>query len=424
MRMTSKSTLFWLMLPLVLASNFLCAETRPSASFKNTMQQIVDDYYKSHSKKEGFTAVAASVLLPQDKTQNGHDIQTVVVGTMGLAPFNQPIKPSDLFEIGSITKSFTALIVLQLQTEGKLSLEDKLGKWLPEYTQWKKITLRQLLTMTSGIPNYSDEPAFLKALYANLARVWTNQELLAYAHPEKPIKMNAQNAFDYSNSNYILAALIIEKITNDTFEHQLQQRILNKDEYFANTFYPLGADAASILKEINKRRIHGYYFDNKTNHNIDTFKNNLSWAGSAGALLANTEDVVHWVQLLYHGLLIEATYRERALAEMEAVVSLKTGKRIPTVTAEDPKGFGLGIGYFYDKATNQRFWAYEGSTLGFRVMYLWQPCNDVTTVVALNSKAGEGSSKTTISDDIAQANLALYQAILQQYPNFQCGSIK
>lgn len=391
----------------------------PDALLVKKMQGIVDDYYKTYSDKEQFTAIAASVLIPHDKHLDLKDIKTVVSGTMGIPPLNQPIKPDNLFDIGSITKSFTALILLQLQAEGKLSLQDPLGKWLPQYAQWKTVTLRQLLNMTSGIPNYSEDEELLKKLYGDLTHVWTNEELLAYAHPDEPLKTNPKERYEYCNTNYILAALVIEKATQDTYENQLKQRILDKG-YLNDTYYPAGSDGATVQKAILNRRVHGYFYNESTKKLVDTISNDLSWAGAAGALIATTEDVVRWVQILYHGTLIIPQHRERSLAELEALVSTATGKPIAQVTEKDPKGFGLGVAAVYDKHSRQRFWFYEGSTLGFRVMYLWSPCNDVTTVVALNSKGGEGNAHSAIGDHIHDANQKLYEMIMQQNPQLRC----
>lgn len=390
------------------------------AVIQKGMQVVVDDYLKKYSKQEDFTAIAASVLIPHDKDIDPNDITSVVAGTMGYPPFNQPISTDNLFDIGSITKSFTALIILQLQTEHKLSLNDSLGKWLPQYKQWKDVTLRQLLNMTSGIPNYSEDPDFDKEMMANLGHVWTNEELLTYAHPDKPIKINKNNRYEYCNSNYILAAMVIEKAGNDSYEHQLKKRILNSDNFLNDTYYPAGADGVATGKEIKSRRVHGYFYDEHLKKQVDTINNDLSWAGAAGAIVANTEDVVRWVQLLYHGTLFNPVFKERALAELESVVSTKTGLPIAKVTAKDPMGFGLGVAYHYDQQSGQAFWTYEGSTLGFRVMYLWNPCNDVTTVVALNSKGGEGNPKSNMGDHIVDANLNLYRMILKENPELQC----
>jgi D-alanyl-D-alanine carboxypeptidase len=337
---------------------------------------------------------------------------------MGKAPLLQKVTPNDLFDIGSITKSFVTVLILQLQTQQKLSLDDPLGKWLPQYSQWSKVTIRQLLNMTSGIPNYSADPAFEKQMEANLNYSWSDEELLTYAHPEKPIKMDEKNLFSYSNSNYILAAMIIEKVTNDNFAHQVEQ--LFKQGNLNNSFYLAGAKAAATKKQISSRLTHGYFYDESTKKLIDTFDGNLSWAAAAGAIVANTEDVTRWVQLLYRGTLIEARFREDSLADMETIVSMKTGHPIPAVSETDPAGFGLGVGAYYDKASKQKFWVYQGSTLGFRFMYIWNPCNDITTVAALNSKAGEGEPDSKMGNHILQANLDLYQAVIKNHNELQC----
>lgn len=379
-------------------------------SLKEDLQQIIYEYYKTHHEKENFTAISASVLVPKDKIIDKKEIHTVVIGTMGLTPFDKPITPDNVFEIGSITKSFTAFILLQLQTEGKLSLQDPLGKWLPQYPQWKNVTLRQLLNMTSSIPNYSINATFEQKVLKNLNYAWTNKELLTYAHPDKPLTKNNDNLYEYNNSNYILAALVIEKVTNDTFENQLKKRLLNQPT-LANTYYPTGADGKAVEKAILKNKVHGYMYNPETKQLVDTINNDLSYGGAAGAIVATTENVVQWVQLLYHGTLINPIYRENALSELESIVSLKTGKPIKAVTPEDPAGFGLGIASRYDTDTKQRFWVYKGSSLGYTVMYYWKPCNNVTTVVAINSKGNE---------PIDTLNIQLYKAILKHNPKLDC----
>ena len=212
--------------------------------------------------------------------------------------------------------------------------------------------------------------------------------------------------------------MVIEKVTNDSFSHQLE--LLFKQGNLDNSFYLAGDQADVTKKKISNRLTHGYGYDESTNKLIDTFEGNLSWAGAAGAIVANTENVIRWVQLLYHGTLIEARYREDSLAAMETLVSMKTGRPIPSVSEEDPAGFGLGVGAYYDKATKQKFWVYQGSTLGFRFMYFWNPCNGVTTAVALNSKAGEGAPGSKMGNHILQANLLLHEIIMKNHVELQC----
>ncbi|WP_298627997.1 serine hydrolase [uncultured Legionella sp.] len=399
--------------------SILCAATPPYDELdKDYIQHVVDDYFKKYNKREQFTAISASVLIPHNGMMQLEEIKTAMSGRVGYPPFSERLTAEHVFDIGSITKSFTSLILLQLQTEGKLSLDDLLGTWLPQYPNWKDVSLRQLLNMTSGIPNYTNDPEFAKQVEQNLGRVWRDEELIQYAHPENPLQINQDNRFDYSNTNYILAGLIIEQVTHDTFANQLEERVINQGNFLNNSFYLAGPDGATVCEAIAERKMHGYYFDSNSNKVVDSFSNDLSWAGAAGALVTNTEDVVRWVQLLYHGTLFNPLYRETALAELMSVVSMKTGLPVSTVTEDDPHSFGLGVGYFYDKESKLKFWTYQGSTMGFRVMYFWQPCNDVTTVVALNSKAGDPDSKMV--NHIVEANMSLYYAIIEHYPQLRC----
>ncbi|OEH46499.1 Penicillin-binding protein 4* [Legionella parisiensis] len=186
--MKLKSQLLGFVLSSFMASPILYAGSETSSALTNQLQQEINAYYNKYSKKEKFTAIAASVFIPQNQMNYKKEIKTVVFGTMGYPPISQPITSNNLFDIGSITKSFTALILLQLQTEDKLTLDDPLGKWLPQYPNWKNVTLRRLLNMTSGIPNYSEDDEFSKEMESHLDKIWTNEELLKYAHPEKPLK--------------------------------------------------------------------------------------------------------------------------------------------------------------------------------------------------------------------------------------------
>lgn len=386
----------------------------------SSYEKIISSYYEHYRNKEHFTAIQAAVFIPQSNNSSPAAIKTFAHGRVSDAHDAPPVDNQNLFEIGSITKSFTALLLLQLQVAGLLSLDDPLGKWLPQYSNWHAVTLRQLLNMTSGIPNYSEDPEFSKKMYANIGRVWSNQELLKYAHPERPLAKERSNLYEYSNSNYILAALVIEKVAQKSFSQQLKDKIINSTHGFTTTFYPVGDENPQEKEAIAARLVHGYYYDENTHKLHDTVQENLSWAAAAGGLVSTSAEVLHWVDLLYHGKLLPKAKQEQALTEMKTVVSTNTGKAIKSVSAADPLGFGLGVVAFYDATLKQKFWVYKGSTLGFRVVYLWQPCNNIITVVSINSKGGEGNSQYTEGDESTKLSLDLYKNILQQHPNLQC----
>ena len=125
-----------------------------------------------------------------------------------------PVSPDALWQIGSNTKAFTAVMLLQLEADGKLSIDNTVGKWLPQYPAWRTITIRQLLDMTSGIPDYEGQPAFDSGEAAGTG--FSAARLVGYVAGEV-----TGDVWNYSNTNYILAQMIIQKVTHDSYADQL-----------------------------------------------------------------------------------------------------------------------------------------------------------------------------------------------------------
>lgn len=156
-------------------------------------------------------------------------------GTAGVADreTKRPPYPADHFRVGSITKTFTATLVLQLEAEGRLGIDDTVEKHLPGVVRGhghdgRHITVRQLLNHTSGVYNYLNDPALHQIgpiWLEHLHETWTTAELLAVAM-SKPPPAAPGKRFVYSNTNYLLAALIVEKITGHSYEDELHRRII------------------------------------------------------------------------------------------------------------------------------------------------------------------------------------------------------
>ncbi len=398
------------------------ASTEPLHFAHQKIQSTVDNYLATRGKVEHLTGIAVAVFLPQKIGSQEGTIQSFYAGNEGQAPFDKPVTAKTLFEIGSITKSFIAALLLQLEGEGKLSIEDPVGKWLPQYPQWKDVKIKDLLNMTSGIPNYSANEQFDKIMEEDMTRQWSDAELLQYADPAKPIAPRSETHFDYSNSNYILAGMIVEKVSNTKIADQLQKRLLTP-LLLMNSYYPAGENGQVLLEKLIPLMAHGYTYDEKTEKLIDITKNNLSWAGAAGAIVSDISDVIHWVQALYNGKMFGENYRQKALRELKTVVSIPGGKEIANIDAQQKDGFGLGVGYFYEPKLENRFWAYEGSTLGYRVAYIWSECSNLTVAVALNSKAGEGNPSSPQGDGIKDLSLQIYKNIMEMHPEYNCKNL-
>ena len=327
-------------------------------------------YLKAHGSDERISAAGLSVRLP------GHR-RTIDVGagTMRIGG-TRPVRSTRVWQIGSNTKAFTSVMLLQLEAEHRLSIDDTLGKWLPRYRQWRGVTIKRLLNMTSGIPSYDNSRGFYRAFAANPHRRFTVRQLVAYATAGKPT-----HGYSYSNTNYILGEMIIKRVTRDSYRHQLRTRII-RPLHLHNLHYRPHRYPATLTR----REPAGYFFNRQLPGlsrllGRDVSRTTLSWTRGAGGIISTTHDMTVWEQALYHGRLLPR-HQQR---ELRSLVSSKTGRPIRHTTPSDPEGFGLGIAQMTHPEIG-RFWFYEGETLAFRTLHVYLPRSRVIFALALNSQ--------------------------------------
>ena len=209
--------------------------------------------------------------------------------------WNIPNTPDTKFRLGSITKQFTAMLIMQLVEKGKLKLNVPITTYIPDYPkeQGEKITIHQLLTHTSGIPNYTDQPSFV-----NIMRSPTTPIDLIKTFWNLPLEFKPGTKFKYSNSGYIVLGYIIEKVTGKTYEEMLKDKI----------FEPLGMKNSGYdhTADILPKRASGY---NKIGTNYFNAQYlDMSVPYSAGALYSTVEDLYLWDQALYTNKLLSEKY--------------------------------------------------------------------------------------------------------------------
>lgn len=328
-----------------------------STSYADTLQKALDEA----RIKNDVSAMQMTILMP------GKEPLHVVSGTTMKAKKSPSITPDTLFQIGSDTKSFTSALILKLSLEGKLKLSDKITQYFPEYKLWKDVTIWQILHNNSGIPSYSKIKPFQKKLFANPNYIWTPSELLG-AVAKKKLEFKPGHGWDYSNSNFILAGMIAEKVTNKSLKDLYEEYFFDKLN-LQNTYYSIHPYPTEILN----RMAHGY-----SEKNRDVTADNLSWGASAGAIVSNTTDLATWAHALFHGKVVP----ESALKEMMTVVSTKTG-----LTEKNPKeGYGMAVGTRINKNYG-RWWGHEGETLGYHAIFVWYPEHDITIAILTNGQA-------------------------------------
>ncbi len=346
------------------------------AALASSQQKALAAYVAMRAEPEHISAASLSISLKGA----GENIN-LAAGTTEYPDAGAKNTPDDLFEIGSITKSFTSVAVLRLEAAGKLTIEDRLDKWLPQYPAWKDVTIRQMLDMTSPIPGYDNQPAVAHVMGADPGHRFTPEELVAAAYPHDG-KPEPVSGWTYSNSNYLLAQMIVEKAGGKPYAdvvRELFDLAGMKNSFYEQDFYPAS---------ITGRMVSGYFFNHGPSDAAlapllgrDVKNDSVSWMQGAGGVVSSMQDVALWVRALYEGPLLA----DRQRGELMTVVSDKTGEPVAGPSKEQPGAFGLGVGAGYRPAFGA-YWYYQGMTLGYRVLYGYFPSNGAVVVVGLNSQ--------------------------------------
>lgn len=215
----------------------------------------------------------------------------------------EAMRPGMKFRIGSNTKSFTAVVVLQLCDEKKLSLDDTLSEHLPEYPQWGSVTVRQLLNMTSGIYNFTDDEAFWGGVLADPLKEYKPEQLVAVAAAH-PVVTPPGGEWYYSNTNYVLLGMLIEKVTGNSAGAEITKRTV--DELgLKHTEFATGPDMTGEYA-------HGYWDDPATAKLADITRINPSMAWTAGCMVSDAADLGVWVEAVVKGKLVsDASLKEQ-----------------------------------------------------------------------------------------------------------------
>ncbi|MFI9051933.1 serine hydrolase domain-containing protein [Streptomyces sp. NPDC053427] len=262
-----------------------------------------------------------------------HDQRGQWVGSAGVRKLGEAAKPptNGHFRIGSITKTFTATLVLQLVAEGRIGLDSPADDYLPELDLDRRITVRMLLQHTSGLFSFTGEvyddgtvvpggvPGVGKEWMDNQFRTYRPEELVRLAL-SKPARFEPGTDWSYSNTNYVVARLLIEQVTGRSYAEEMRRLILR----------PLGLTGTVVpgaSPEIPEPHAHGYYgYEDAGEWKVaDTTRFNPSWISAAGDMISTSQDLHTFFSALMSGKLLPAPL----LAEMR--------------TPHPKMGYGLGV---------------------------------------------------------------------------------
>ncbi|WP_308466592.1 serine hydrolase domain-containing protein [Rathayibacter soli] len=376
---------------LLLASG--CAATAPAKPHAATTSAPTPTLDSS-------TAAALQKALDGTRTQAGSPgaIAEVTspagtwIGSSGTAAqgTDTPVTPDDRTRIGSLTKTMTATILLQLVEEHKLSLDDTIGKYVPGMPNGDTATLRQLADMTSGIPSYTASTAWQNAVFADPQKQWTPQSLVDFEKGQ-PADFAPGAGWAYSNTNYVLLGMVIEKVTGEPIATVFNKRIFEPLKMTHSSF-PVGTNtiASPYLSGITEQG----QPDGKT---ADATEFSPSIAFTAGQVISTLSDLEKWSDALFtgHGILTPAMQKLRR----DSII-----RNIPPNTAQ--AGYGLGIG------DRNGWWGHDGEIPGYNTVLFHNYALDTTIIVIVNSDVPFGPADAQQSP--AQAVFAALVKVLSK----------
>jgi CubicO group peptidase (beta-lactamase class C family) len=268
-----------------------------------------------------------------------------------------PIAPEMVLRIGSVTKQFTAVAVLLLASEGRLDLDAPLRVWLRDYPEpGAAATLRQLLTHTAGIPDYTNDPGFWKTACLDRGP----DELIA-GWKDKPLDFPPGTGWNYSSSGYILLGRVIEAASGRTYARFLEERIFGPLG-LKRTFYD---EAAMIVRG----RVKGYDKESDGYRNTPCVSMNLAYA--AGALVSGVDDLVKW---------------GKALCFDERLLSTEwRGQLLAPVTLPDGRPTSYACGLDIQEQSGRRMICHGGGGGGFASFVAYVPDAGLTVAVLSNN---------------------------------------
>lgn len=264
----------------------------------------------------------------------------------------RPARPGLVHRVGSVSKTFTAVAILRQVEHGTIELDAPVGRYLPELLpgeRGRRITVRMLLNHTSHIAEYlpqlfpSTQDGSPASLDDNRFHTFTKEEIARLGIGGTPTGEPGTVPGSYSNTNYVLAGLLLEKVTGENAEHHITREIIHRaglrETSFPRTPYLPGPHSkayTSLFGLVDPPREYSVY--------------NMSWANTAGAIVSTTDDLTRFHRALSRGELISPTQ----LAEMHKTVTVAAGQR--------QRGYGLGI-YTFDLPCG-RFWGHDGGVFG------------------------------------------------------------
>ncbi|TAF83041.1 MAG: class A beta-lactamase-related serine hydrolase [Runella slithyformis] len=281
-----------------------------------------------------------------------------------------------VFQIGSMTKQFTAIAVLMLEEQGKLNTSDTITKYIPDYPNGNKITIHHLLTHTSGIKDFTK----MKSL-REIAQKEMTPKMLVDFFKNEAVDFEPGEKFDYNNSGYVLLGHMIELVSGETYEDFVTKHIFQKVGMNQSRY-------ATDRQIINKR---AYGYQKKESGYVNKTLINFSVPFSSGSLMSSLSDMLKWQDALNKNVLLKAENSQKAF------------KTYKLNSGED---FTYGYGWHIREMNGVASREHGGSIFGFKSMGVYIPSEDIYVIGFSNCDC---NSPTQVTLDIAKIAIEAFK---------------
>jgi len=299
----------------------------------------------------------------------------------------EPVTQNTLFEIGSITKQFTAAAILQLKERGKLKLTDRLGQYVPEYPRGKDITIEQMLHMTSGIPDHiNDPPNAVKTISSSEGSLDASLALIA----NMPLHFKPGTRSEYSNTNYLLLGAIVARVSHMPFHDYISKNLFAPAHMVHSAFLNNESSLADMAT--------GYELTPKTTLKVAGHIG-YGWSGGAGSIVSTAGDVASWDEAFFNGRIVSAADVKLATAPLYI----------------DGKSTGYAFGWNVDNVDGLPVVSHDGGMLGFTSTNEVFPTLGLSVIVLSNN--GDASPEAIAKGIVAELNASFARARNTSAPN-------
>jgi CubicO group peptidase (beta-lactamase class C family) len=340
---------------------WIISYSTPNITSAQSLETKIDSLIQSEFKdKNGLGGVFMVA-------KNGKPIYQKAFGKANLE-LEVNLTTESVFQIGSMTKQFTAIAILMLEEQGKLNVQNPIAQYIPDYPAGDKITIHHLLTHTSGIRDFTK----MKTL-REISNKEMSPKMLVDFFKNEPVDFAPGEKFDYNNSGYVLLGYLIELVSGGTYEDFIRENIFKK----------VGMNQSNYAtdRQIINKRAYGYH--KKEFGYVNKTVINFSVPFSSGSLMSSANDMLKWQNALNQNVLLKPENTQKAFSKYK----LNSGET-----------FTYGYGWHLKELNGKPVREHGGSIFGFKSMGVYIPSEDIYVLGLTNCDC---NSPTQLTRDIA-----------------------